>query len=197
MNAGRRAPTADIVNTAELPTLAASVSKPTVSESREGELDMVFVFSRAPLPYIYQYLRWDAFQNIDDTRKIALFKKLMYTPIRKENIVSEVARLAVAKDFDKFASFIESVSLKQEDIMKTATDQNKKIEVLKNPDELVELYFSEKDPHRSEMLFEYLLEFDAGNDRDGYKQFIQGYPKMSDEIKSIALSRKYQPNTFF
>lgn len=191
---GGRAEPLAVVPTVE----AAPIELDKTAPQEKPPLDIVECFTQVNIYHFYQYLRWSAFQDIDERRKAVLMKKLMVVPVR--TLLPEIAALITANDAEGLETLATNSALDKDAVQREVRAAlGIKVVFGKDTDEIVDLYVAEKDEKVSEYLLSYLLQYDVTGP-DGpqeYARFIAKYKKVTDdETKLLLLSRHYEPEIF-
>ena len=176
---------------------ASSVVEENVPEYTEEQL--VSIFNACDISVFYRYLKQDVFQDIEEAKKIDLFKKLMFVPVR--TMFSDIVRNVKANDFAGLETLAASSMIDKEKVKRQVEEElNGTLEFPKDTDQIVEMCFAEKDPELSMLVFSYLIQYDVST-KDGpaaYRDFIARYKEPTDaKTKRLMVSRNHVPNTFF
>lgn len=181
--------------TSSSPEMATFTEEP-VPEYTEEEL--VSIFTGCDIVVFYEYLKHVAFQDIEESKKIALFKKLMFVPVR--TMFPQIVRAAKANDFGGLETLASSSMIDKEKVKRQVEEELKGTLVFpKDTDQMVDMYFAETDPELSELLLTYLIQYDVSVEggAEMYKYFTRQYGKADDkENKRLMLSRNHVSNIF-
>jgi hypothetical protein len=159
-------------------SLSKSLKKQNVLEDRMKQASIFEYLSAYSVEHLFAYLRFQAFPERTNEEMKELLFHAMSVPCRENPILEKFLEYAEKKDFNGLLLFIKN--------NKVTSNQGK---LLKDPMQMLDIFFSEGNQHDATRALKVLLRFPIyNNDPTAYNEFVKKWPEVKDpEMKESNL----------
>lgn len=130
---------------------------------------------------VYHFIRFSAFPDVSEADKKDLFMKLIFVPLRNEDILSELVDSITSNNFTALTLLADNNMIDVNLLKNRAISNGMRFDILKDFEAVWEGYFTEEDSSLALNLLKTLLLWDpVGNGNENMNNFIRKYQSTTD-----------------
>ena len=175
----------------------------TGSQTNTGEIDLstapmnvlVSFFEGSSVEELFYYIRFTAFQSSTSDQKKEVIKALSKVSCREHDTITSILTFVKSDDIAGLLTFAKSKTKDIESITKELKEANIEVLVVKDIDEIIDLYFEESDPALSLRVLQTLFFFDVIDDGTIYKNYVSKLKTVEPKEKEFMLCSRFE-NSF-
>ena len=156
---------------------------------------LVSFFEGSSVEELFYYIRFTAFQSSTSDQKKEVIKALSKVSCREHDTITSILTFVKSDDIAGLLTFAKSKTKDIESITKELKEANIEVLVVKDIDEIIDLYFEESDPALSLRVLQTLFFFDVIDDGTIYKNYVSKLKTVEPKEKEFMLCSRFE-NSF-
>ena len=172
----------------------------TGSQTNTDEIDLstapmnvlVSFFEGSSVEELFYYIRFTAFQSSTSDQKKEVIKALSKVSCREHDTITSILTFVKSDDIAGLLTFAKSKTKDIESITKELKEANIEVLVVKDIDEIIDLYFEESDPALSLRVLQTLFFFDVIDDGTIYKNYVSKLKTVEPKEKEFMLCSRFE-----
>ena len=156
---------------------------------------LVSFFEGSSVEELFYYIRFTAFQSSTSDQKKEVIKALSKVSCREHDTITSILTFVKSDDIVGLLTFAKSKTKDIESITKELKEANIEVLVVKDIDEIIDLYFEESDPALSLRVLQTLFFFDVIDDGTIYKNYVSKLKTVEPKEKEFMLCSRFE-NSF-
>ena len=171
----------------------------TSTQTNTDEVDLstapfdffVEFFRDSSVEDLFHYIRYKAFMSSTSDQKKEVIKALCLVSCRKYDTITPILTFVKSDDIAGLLEFAKTKVIPVESYIKSFEQYNVNVMILKDINEIIDIYFEEADPLFSLRVLKTLLFFEVIDDGTIYKNYISKLRSMDSDTKELFVSTNF------